>query len=376
MAGFDDQRARRGNAVRKPGDLHGDGSVESVGPLDADRKAPSAARVDRRASAFQFDREIRLGPANGESIHVSLPAVAAHVADANQIGPVTRSRECQARVPTEPALAVVVVCKRDGKDRQPVRHQRRAGGMRLNNVARFLEGMSSRTGIEVTAALPVGRRIESDARVRPERHAEDLADFALHVDELVEVHFFPVGHAGIGGRRADGSKRDVRVAYRLKQQARHGCSVEAQYFNPGVHRCAELSRLRFDHPTLARLRLEPKQIHVARRIGRRRTNSPADGPRRRDRRGLLGLIVRFDLHVFGPIAHDDLQVASPAQLSFVQFQRHLAGRGGLHAHGCRIGKVEPDQFDIRVGVRRDAQRKPARHVGEFTYRQAIEVVRR
>ena len=134
------------------------------------------------------------------------------------------------RIGAEFPLPVVVIGIINCKHREPIGHEFSSRRVRFHNVSRLFESVGNRTGPEVIAAL-VLEIVKLEAGVWPLRHAEDFADFSLHIEELVQFHLLPIIDAGIVGVRINPLKVDMRIAHGLEQKPLERFAVRMKDFD-------------------------------------------------------------------------------------------------------------------------------------------------
>ena len=86
----------------------------------------------------------------------------------------------------------------DRKRWQAIRGGCGALGQGLNDVGRLAKRMCQRRGIEVAIATTTAG-VDNVAAVGAARVMPKLHDFAIHIEELVELHFVPLEEPKVAG---------------------------------------------------------------------------------------------------------------------------------------------------------------------------------
>ena len=180
------------------------------------------------------------------------------------------------------------------EDRQAVLHNLRSGRIRFDDVARFLFCVRGGARIKVIAPLAV-ERVELIARIRSLRSPKRLADLALHVEVLVEVHFLPELQSHVGRRRVDRAEVDPRIANRLQQCPHDRSAVVVQDFELRVRQRATSSGVRLDNPDLSGFGVDPVAVEIGRLVVHDANEFTLRDAGNWQRRGGRRPVVRFDL---------------------------------------------------------------------------------
>src|SRR5204863_984957 len=123
--------------------------VETIGPVSGNGEAAAAAAVHRGVCSVERDFEVGLGWTDNQAISKAISAKGARIADADKVSAVFRCGEKELGISAEFAVGIVVIGVVEMESRQAVLNQLRAGWMRLDHVARFIQSMGGGTGVEV-----------------------------------------------------------------------------------------------------------------------------------------------------------------------------------------------------------------------------------
>ena len=235
LSGFDDDGRGRGETGRQTGDVDAHGAVEPFTAHDAERDFASAAGADFRGFAADSRGECGLWCAEIERVvKVFFAAEIAHVGEAGDVFAVARGFENEQRIGAAAAVWLVVVFVIDTEHGESVRRRLAAGRERLNEVAKLSERVCLRCRLKIrVAAADAG--IDAEAGVRAARVAPEFDDFAVAVNEVIELHLAPVLESEIVGvHRVFSAEGEPRIFHRLQDDLLVGLAVCGKDFDTGI----------------------------------------------------------------------------------------------------------------------------------------------
>ncbi len=148
------------------------------------------------------------------------------------------------------------------KSWQAIRGGHGALGQGLNDVGRLAKRMRQRRGIVVAVATATAG-VDHVAAVGPTRVMPKLHHFAVHVEELVELHFVPLEEpkvaGGVGVFPAEGQPG---FPHSLEPNAFDGVAGGIEHFHFGIQRRLAAGGVDFHHPLFAGLGGESEHVCV------------------------------------------------------------------------------------------------------------------